>query len=373
MRSGRVDSLQVLRFLAAFLVLCAHTQHSLVERMGEAAGIYAFIPFDWGLGVDIFFLISGFVMYYMMHDRFGQPGMASDFLRRRIVRVVPLYWLFTTLLILSGLVLHAPLPSVARIAFSYLFLPGPTCDAYCMPVFTLGWTLNYEMLFYAIFALGLLLPRPRGMALVVATMPLLIAVAWLLPADWQMLRFWGSPLILEFLFGVGIAHLFLRGRRLSAPVAWAMVAAGFALAVWLYQIRAFETIERVVTGGIPAALIVGGAVLGLEPRRETRWIALLVAGGNASYALYLSHPFVIRAFEMIAGRVPAIATRPMLFLIVTVIAAVIVAPFVHHLIEKPLLRLLNRRWSRYGSTGLGDGQPAPGRSGLVSTPDPGSR
>ncbi len=371
MRSGRVDSLQVLRFLAAFLVLCGHAQQALVARAPQVAGSFGFIPLDWGLGVDVFFLISGFVMYYMMQNRFGQPGVASDFLRRRIIRVVPLYWLFTTLVLVMGLILRTPLPSTARIVFSYLFLPGPTCDLYCTPLFTLGWTLNYEMMFYAVFALGLFFPRGRGMAVIVGTILLLIAIAWPTPPDWRMIRFWGLPLTLEFLIGIGIARLFLSGRRLSALAGWIMLAAGFALAIWLYQIRAFETVDRVVTGGIPAALIVTGAVLGLEPRRETRWIALLIAGGNASYALYLSHPFAIHAVELVDARLALTALHPALFLGVIVVVAILGAAVVHRLIEQPLLRLLNRRWSRYGSTGRGDGQPAPGRQGIVISSEPG--
>lgn len=373
MRAGRIDSLQVLRFLAAFLVLCGHAQQALVARLPQGAGIYGFIPLDWGLGVDIFFLISGFVMYYMMHDRFGQRGMASDFLRRRIIRVVPLYWLFTTLVLVLGLVMGTPLPSVARIVFSYLFLPGPTCDLYCTPLFTLGWTLNYEMMFYAIFAIGLTFARPRGMAVIVGTLLLLIAIAWPTPPDWRMLRFWGLPITLEFLMGMGVAHLFLRGRRLAAPVAWAMVVAGFALAIWLYQLRAFETWDRVLTGGVPALLIVSAAVLGLEPRARTRWILWLIAGGNASYALYLSHPFAIHAVELFDARLSLSALHPMLFLGAIVVAALIGAAIVHRAIEQPLLRLLNRHFSRYGSTGRGDGQPAPGRHGVIFPSEPGSR
>ena len=95
--ASRLDSLQILRFFAALLVVIGHTQHALLERLGAAAGRYAFVPLDWGLGVDVFFVISGFVMYYLMHDRFAQAGATATFLRRRVVRVVPMYWLFTTL------------------------------------------------------------------------------------------------------------------------------------------------------------------------------------------------------------------------------------------------------------------------------------
>ncbi|MFX5785380.1 acyltransferase family protein, partial [Acinetobacter baumannii] len=77
-------------------------QHELVDKRG-VAGVWRYKAIDWGIGVDIFFVISGFVMYYLMHDRFGSATVAGDFLRRRLIRVVPLYWICTTLVILIQL------------------------------------------------------------------------------------------------------------------------------------------------------------------------------------------------------------------------------------------------------------------------------
>jgi len=373
MRSQRVDSLQVLRFVAAFLVLCGHAQQALVKLTGGAPRPWSVIPLDWGLGVDIFFVISGFVMYYMMHDRFGVPGVAADFLRRRVIRVVPLYYLFTTLTLVMGLVLHVPLPSTIRIVFSYLFLPGPTCDLYCTPLLTLGWTLNYEMMFYLVFAAGLLLPYRRGLMLIVGILLLLIAIAAPTPPDWRMIRFWGLPITLEFVAGMGVAHMFLRGMTIPRVLAWTIVAAGFALAVLFYQIGAYDTIGRPFTGGLPAVMIVTASVLGLEPRRRTRWIGWLIAGGNASYALYLSHPFAIHVGEVLDARLGLSARSPALFLAMVILGALIGSAIVHVGIEKPMLRWLNRRWSREGSTGRGDGQPAPGRSGIIVEAETGVR
>jgi len=373
MRSERVDSLQILRFIAAFLVLCGHAQQALVEQMGSYAGRWGFIPLDWGLGVDIFFLISGFVMYYMMHDRFGTPGVASDFLRRRIIRVVPLYYLFTTLTLGMGLLLHVPLPSTIRIVFSYLFLPGPTCDLYCTPLLTLGWTLNYEMMFYLVFAAGLLLPFRRGLVTIIAILLILIAVATLTPPEWRMIRFWGLPITLEFVMGMGVAHLFMAGRRLTMPIAWAMIALGFAAAVAFYQLHMVETYGRLLTGGLPALLIVSASVMGLEPRRSTRLLTLLIAGGNASYALYLSHPFAIHVAQLLDDRLGLTSWAPALFLVLIVLGALAGSAIVHVGIEKPMLKRFNRRWSRYGSTGRGDGQPAPGRAGVIVTAETGAR
>ncbi|MGN5376034.1 acyltransferase family protein [Sphingomonas hankookensis] len=283
-----------MRFFAALLVVIGHTQHALLERLGAAAGRYAFVPLDWGLGVDVFFVISGFVMYYLMHDRFAQAGATATFLRRRVVRVVPMYWLFTTLVLAVGLATGAVDLPWTNILFSYLFLPGPVCGEYCFPVFTLGWTINYEMLFYALFAIALGFPRRIGVAVVVGLIAGLIVMGQAVPVSWSMLHFWGYPIIGEFLFGIGLAAGFLRGWRVSRGAGWALVAAGLVLATVSYQLDLYDHIWRLWTGGIPAALILGGAVFGLEPRgAHGRWLAVLVVGGDASYALYLSHPVTI--------------------------------------------------------------------------------
>ncbi len=342
--ASRLDSLQVLRFFAAFLVLIGHTQHAMLERLGAGAGRYAFIALDWGLGVDVFFLISGFVMYYLMHDRFAQPGATRTFLRRRIVRVAPMYWLFTTLVLAVGVATHAIDLSPANILFSYLFLPGPVCGEYCFPVFTLGWTINYEMLFYALFAIALGFPRRIGVAIVVALIVTLIAVGQVVPVGWSMLHFWGYPIIGEFLFGIALAAAFLRGWRVSRPVGAALVVGGIVLAAISYQLDLYQHVWRLWTGGIPAAMILGGAVFGLEPRSHGgRWLALLVAGGDASYALYLSHPVTIRIADAVAARIGLFDRAPWAFWIGTVIAAVIGSFLVHRWIEKPLLARFYRR------------------------------
>ncbi|KQO08259.1 acyltransferase family protein [Sphingomonas sp. Leaf242] len=378
MRLGRIDSLQILRFLAAFLVLCGHSQHALVDHLGARAGYWSFVPLDWGLGVDVFFVISGFVMYYMMHDRFGKAGAAADFLRRRLIRVAPLYWLFTTLALAVLVATGAPRPGTLNIVFSYLFLPGPVCGDYCFPVFTLGWTLNYEMMFYAVFAIALPFRRATGIAIIVAAILGLMAVAHLAPADWRMLHFWGYPLTGEFLAGIGLAHLFLKGVRIPRPIALATIPFALVLAVIGYQTDAYDTIGRIVTGGIPATLIMAAAVLGLEPVggrqvAPTGLTRLLVAGGDASYALYLSHPIAIKLAQVIAQKLGILDRAPELLLPLVFVGAVIGAVIVHRFIEKPMLAFLSRRWSRFGSTGMGDGQPAPGRAGVIVTEEPETR
>nr|QQZ51582.1 acyltransferase [Phenylobacterium glaciei] len=159
-------NLQVARFLAAIMVLVHHLELELAtprlnSPFRDPVGI------EWSIGVDVFFMVSGFIMYLLSRQRFAEPGYAAEFLRRRLVRVVPLYWLFTGLMIASilaspGAVNHADL-SAGRVLGSYLFFPWPRAGGDIYPILGLGWTLNYEIEFYLAFTLALCLPLRRGL------------------------------------------------------------------------------------------------------------------------------------------------------------------------------------------------------------------
>lgn len=344
----RIYSLQILRFFAAFLVFIGHGQHELLELLGPRAGDWSFVPFDWGLGVDIFFVISGFVMYFLTADGFGVEGGPRDFIRRRLVRIVPLYWLFS-LLMLAALAMAArsggvPLPSPLNIAFSFLFLPGPQCADYCFPIFSLGWTLNYEMMFYCIFAIGLFLPRKKGLALIFFSIIALMIAALMAPPSWTMLHFWGYPMTGEFLAGIGIAALFRAGIRLSPLSAIALIVTGIVAALLFYQTESYTVVTRLITGGVPAILIVSATVLGLEPARLGVIGRALVVGGDASYALYLWHPFGIKIATAVATRLP-IGFSPYLLFGLSTVIVLIGAVLIHHYVERPAIARINR-WSR---------------------------
>ena len=281
-------------------------------------------------------------MFYMMNDRFDTAGASLDFLRRRIIRIVPLYWIATTMMLASliaapQIIIHNGL-DLKHVVASYAFIPWPRADGQLFPIHALGWTLNYEMVFYAIFALALLLPLRAGLTTLVAIFALLILVGALVPERLFIVKFWGDPIIGEFLLGIGIAGLYLSGRRLSAPVAIALILGGIALAVVFFQITAYEYVWRLITGGIPAGLIVMAAVLG-PSLRESFPVRLLAVGGDASYALYLTHSFTIKLFGVVAIKLglPLILMYVLGFML-TILASVPVHLFVEQPINHWLLR-----------------------------------
>ncbi len=352
-RSHALISIQLLRALAAVLVLIGHALHDsnfIAAKSGQAELYQHFM--DFGLGVDIFFVISGFIMLYTTAGKFGTPGAARQFLIRRLQRIAPLYWLMTTALIVGAFIapklLNVPIEGWRPIVESYLFIPGLRANGEVRPILALGWTLNYEMFFYALFACCLFFPLKRGLLLLTAFFVCFVAAGALFQMPATALAFWSDSIIFEFLFGVAVALLFRANVRLSAPVAVAILVAGAVLAIGLGPLWGISnTMPRFVTAGVPAAMIVFAAACG--PRIPATWfIAPLVLIGDASYSLYLSHPFVIRPLRNLWTMLPA--QMPLwTYVVACSVAAILGAIAVYWLVERPLVRLFTDRERRRGN------------------------
>src|SRR5271165_4197266 len=307
---------QVLRAVAALSVAFLHiTQQAgvFVGRPGEPA--YGWLrPLPWDAGVDVFFVISGFVMVWSSMRLFGRRDAARLFLGRRIARIVPLYWAMTSLLVAVALVSpHAisdGLESIRYVVASYLFIPVQRPDGFIQPVFRLGWTLNYEMLFYAIFALFIRLQARVAVPWVVATIVVLAGIGRVLRPASPALAFWTDSIVLEFAFGVLLATLALSGARLTPAPRLLLVFAALALLV--------------VSDRLPELPI------------RSRWTEFWVLLGDASYALYLVHPFPMRAFEIVWLRLGWTGPAAVLAYIASAVVATIVAAFaLHRWLERP--------------------------------------
>lgn len=272
-----LNSVQILRGVAAFGVLLYHATRwvSPLPSIGIGAA-----------GVDLFFVISGFIMVYASEPMFGQRGAARHFLVRRLIRIVPLYWGLTALVVLR----HGFPPNLLG---SYLFIPLNRG-----PIITVGWTLNYEMMFYGLFASLLFLQRRTAVIVLsiilvtLVTMPLIFGLA--LPMPWKD---WSGPLLLEFVFGMLVGLTFCEGWRLRPAISWVIVFGAVAL-ITATQYNALVDgaqiygLARPLTWGVGAACIVAGIVL-TDTRRKLSWLSNpAVKLGDASYALYLCHPLV---------------------------------------------------------------------------------
>jgi peptidoglycan/LPS O-acetylase OafA/YrhL len=303
-----------------------------------------------GAGVDLFFVISGFVMVYASQDLFQSADGGWLFLRRRIARIVPLYWIVTTLFLLTMVLMPHALSSAAptgmEILKSYFFIPYAQVGADVMrPIYKLGWTLEYEMFFYCVFAALLFLPmRWTILATAILFSGLATLGATLSPAP-GILSFWTDPIILEFVMGAFIAMAFLHGWRLPLGVAAAVFLiglCGFALA----SIFGIEThgAWRPAVRGLPAAMIVAAAVFKKEASAsEQRITIFLVALGDASYAVYLLHPWLIRSSQLICDRMHLSSNLlPWIFVGAVLALLAPVSLLVHRRVERPMTKYVQR-------------------------------
>src|SRR4029079_17250141 len=202
--------IQMLRAVAAMAVVVMHIGIEL-RYWGKATISWTDVG---NAGVDLFFVISGFIMVFISWERFGRRDAPVDFFVRRLIRIVPLYWLVPT-----GYILAGSFPA-SRIITSYLFVPDFGADAAPLPVVLQGWTLNFEMFFYLVLALALLLPRLAA----IATVSTLLATLVLLKVP-----YYGQSVILEFVLGLWIGWAFRRGLTLPLLARVAAIVAGFAV------------------------------------------------------------------------------------------------------------------------------------------------
>jgi peptidoglycan/LPS O-acetylase OafA/YrhL len=342
--------IQLLRGLAALSVAFLHAQHDaqgLAERTARSFEAISVFPFM--AGVDVFFVISGFVMVYASGPLYGAEGARGVFLARRFARIAPLYWAVTSLYLAVVLtapsLLNSPSPSAWMVVASYLFIPATRSDGLVQPLYSLGWTLNYEMFFYALFALVLVFPLKRA---VVVLMALLIglSVAGSLVRFPQPLRFWTDPIVLEFAFGVGLGWLKLQGVTLSRPWRWALSILGVALLMLVTtEIGQSVGFVRPLHWGIPAALLVAAAAFGeARPDAVVRSTRVGAALGDMSYAIYLIHPFVIRGFSEVVFRAGLAETLgPIGFIVLALVATLGSSWVVHLAFERPATRFLRDR------------------------------
>ena len=352
----KLENIQILRAVAACMVLASHIGTEVADLAGRRGVTSSFEITPWATGVDVFFVLSGFLMLVTAGDEAGRPGAAAAFMGRRIARIAPLYWLLTTALVLGSLalpgMLHVPIGDAPHVLASYAFWPSLRGEE-IRPVLALGWTLEYEMFFYALFALALLLPRGWTVPSLAALMLCVVAAGQVWRPSGVALQFWSSPIILEFLLGVGCAVAYRRGLRLTSAQGGALVAVGLVLLLLSGDAAAQRgSWLPLASVGFPALLVVAGAALS-PSARDGAFARIGVEIGAASYSLYLLHPFVLRTLRVVWDRFePPLG----LFWIVSAVLAVIGSILLRRIVEDPI-----NRWAKdltAGARRRGRVQPA---------------
>lgn len=313
-----IASVQYLRAVAAISVLCFHVSetYGLEFKVGAA-------------GVDIFFVISGFIMWITTD---GRPIGPREFTWRRLARIVPLYWIATAVtfvvVVLKPQFFFNTDSSIGNLIGSLLFVPVIKDEA-LHPVVEQGWTLSYEMFFYLIFSISLLLPEFRRFWFLMAALVTAAIAHYLLPFGY--VQVFTQPVILEFAAGIVIGHLWNQGFRLPFHAAIGLMIAGFVL---LLASDLMPHLDRAVRWGVPAMLLLSGAVFAERERRAPK-LAFLHFLGNASYSIYVWHVLtgiVVTALLLRLG-VPH-AAQPALIALGSLAFAIVCYLY----IERPILR-----------------------------------
>ncbi len=350
----KLDHLQSLRFVAASMVVVDHAIETMVRRGALDTGFLQSAWFCGWAGVTSFFMISGLIMIRTSWTSFAVAGASATFAVRRIIRVVPLYWLATALFALVA-ASKGQFFTLEQVLKSLLFIPYALPGSVLIrPIAGQGWTLDYEMAFYALFVLCLLLHRRAGVAMLLAV-PLLFVVIGTLARPMfpyrdaaTPLQFWTDPIMLAFSIGVAIGIFEIRmptWHRFRHSVAGSLAI--YALIYWLCTL--IDPGYRLPVYGVGCAVAVllctsadtgGNGPLG----------RLFVRCGDASYSTYLFHPFAIMALSVLWGHSPAALQSPILFIVVGVVAANALGILSYRLLERPIehrLRVLvESRFSR---------------------------
>lgn len=346
----KIVSIQYLRAIAAILVVIFHYANTFREKY-----IPDYFYFDIGAyGVDVFFVISGFIMYSISAARSPTP---IGFMKDRIKRIVPLYWVLTIIAAFvstsHGIVIGLDV-ELSTLLKSLFFFPEWhfKYTHLVAPVLLVGWTLNLEMVFYAIFAVSLLFHRRIGTTFLLLILLVMgTAQFWFVPAvqaahgpdPSAVVDLYTRSIILEFGAGILIGMLYERPtprrwisiRPRHALVVAACLAVGSV--VWLFFSDGMPNI-RALRFGVPATMLVAAALLA-EPVLAARRFRLLEFLGDASYSIYLAHLMAMPVVYLLIGAELA-HIAPALALAGQIACAVAIGALVYLALERPLAQIV---------------------------------
>lgn len=362
--SHQLTSIQALRALAALVVTVAHT-HVWILMATSQWGVESHVPSmaTGAAGVDLFFVISGFIMVYTTRNDSGSSVAAARFFIRRLIRIVPLYWLATFAFIgyviaighalaQDGISFETLIPSLLFFFRQHLHPNGVTTA----PILGQGWSLNYEMAFYVTFAALMVLPRRIAIPVLLALLVGLGGWRHLIPFQFPSAAVYvTNPFLWEFACGVVIGWAYAAGVTLPRRVAVTFIVSGAVLlGAWMIDPTLLSperamywedtTMQRALQWGIPCALFAAGCVFLEYDWRGWFWRAVIFIG-DASYSIYLFHALIMMLITQQAAGLSkwAIMTfSPWGYVVYLTVLAVAASALIYVAIEKPMTERLRR-------------------------------
>ncbi|MBX9858945.1 MAG: acyltransferase [Sphingomonas sp.] len=342
-------SVQYLRAVAALLVVVNHAQLHAVNELQ-----FFFVRLG-SFGVLLFFVISGFIMVTMTSEGRFDGGA---FLRRRIERVVPLYWLATAFVAMLAVIAPDLLKntsfSIEGLVKSLLFIPYQRGNGEIVPLLKLGWTLNYEMFFYLLFAAFCRTGAGFRVVMISAILAILAVIGIWIPKSATILFFFTRPVALSFAIGMVVGLAYQRGlltRQLGPATAHAVIAGALVIGLGLTAAgltvlpgTLFDPRIDLCFALAASAFIAAGLIA--EPTLYHSRLGLAL--GDASYSIYLVHLYVVALLiKLLAMLGPAgLATRIPIALVFASLAGLAI----HRLVERPIMRFFQRWRQRLDQT-----------------------
>jgi exopolysaccharide production protein ExoZ len=358
-----LQGIQCLRAAAALLVVLHHAV-DVQEKHGRGP-LPLLSGFSGEFAVDLLFVVSGLIIVLVIDGRGGSWSSAVEFLRKRVSRIVPTYWFYTTILVALALIVPQVFerfrPDAAHTLQSYLFWPARNPQGRVLPVLAVGWTLQYEMYFYLVLTALLLLPPRWLVPALTGLFGSCVALGVICPTDSPPLQIMTSPVLFDLLLGAWLAQGYRRGVQTPRRLGLALLIAGGSVLLTVGALGIEPKLSRVLWFGLPSAAVVWG-VLSLERGGVRAFPRALVRIGDTSYSLYLGHVLVLAAIGKVWTRMGLREVCPDVVLLATLIlASLVLAETSYRLVEDPSRRMLarlapSRSRSRQTSGGLNSGE-----------------
>ncbi|WP_426476874.1 acyltransferase family protein [Chryseobacterium sp. CBSDS_008] len=325
----KLNNLQILRGISALLVCCFHFSE-YINFQNFALGD---ILFKRGsIGVSIFFVISGFIMAFTTLSKNFREDIFKEitlFYKRRIIRIVPLYFLLTLAWMVIGrnLMSYFHGEGLERLIHSILFLPQKDI----FPVLYLGWSLNCEMFFYLIFGISLLFYAKRYIFIILFFI-VTYFIGVLFPFDTAYYQMITSPLNLYFVTGVSFAILL---SKIHISKLWAIIICTIGIISFIAYLLGLIIITDMLITLVVVSLFVFSFLL-FDVTFHLKGNRFFVFLGDISYSMYLSHPFVEIFFRRF--KVEGYFNIPYFMFRIAIVIAL--AAFLHHFVEKKITEYL---------------------------------
>jgi peptidoglycan/LPS O-acetylase OafA/YrhL len=342
------NNLQCCRGIAAVIVLIAHA-NLIIDK-----NLFSGIPIIGWSGVDFFFILSGFIIYYINYKYIGTPQQLRQYFSKRLLRIFPIYWFYTAgFLILNffiskflgkGVITWIDL-DLSGLLKSFTLYPTDI-DSNERPIIPVAWTLSFELIFYIIFGICIFIGNKLTKYLF-AIWILFVGLSLFNVIDVSY-----SPILstlcssknIEFIYGCGIGYLTLNNKIITKRTIayWILfMAIGLLFLSWANELNGYAFYPRMdfLNFGIPYSIIIY-ALISLENSYSGRAKRTLIYLGNASYSIYLVHFIPITILNGLHKRY---MDNGLLAFIIATVTTIALGCVCYSFIEKPLLKIINSR------------------------------